>query len=171
MKTHVEWEGKLFPLCVTRARIYTSGAPHVSSRFQSRVCPSVNFKRLFYISIKDSKNIDNWCVWANKFQSGKQRNSFLYMLLSLYSLNIPYGHTYGNRMSKHLFKRSTVILRDTITIMVSPVPVSNTSISLCRWCIKSTIFTIYGSNKFLSFQQTERITPSKKCPQSDCCLF
>ena len=45
--------------------------------------------------------------------------------------------------------------------MVSPVPISNTSISLCRWSIKSKIFITHGSDKFFSFQQTERITPSK----------
>ena len=45
--------------------------------------------------------------------------------------------------------------------MVSPVQVSNTSISLRRWCIKSKIFITPGSDKSFSFQQRERITPSK----------
>ena len=45
--------------------------------------------------------------------------------------------------------------------MVSPVQVSNTSISPCRWCIKSKIFITPGSDKFFSCQERERITPSK----------
>ena len=45
--------------------------------------------------------------------------------------------------------------------MVSPVQVLNTSISPCRWCIKSKIFITPGSDKFFSCQQRERVTPSK----------